>query len=97
MSLIKCTECQKEISDQANTCPHCGRAVKPVLIEQNSKRWKKVKLVSWIVFLVSLFMFISFVQKDGFQNPFVIVIEAVYQREPSRDKLSHTRFMAARP
>lgn len=24
MALIKCTECQKEISDQALSCPHCG-------------------------------------------------------------------------
>lgn len=24
MSLIKCTECNKEISDKATTCPHCG-------------------------------------------------------------------------
>ena len=24
MALIKCSECGKQISDQANTCPHCG-------------------------------------------------------------------------
>ena len=24
MSLISCTECKKEISDQSNVCPHCG-------------------------------------------------------------------------
>lgn len=24
MSLIKCPECKKEISDQATSCPHCG-------------------------------------------------------------------------
>ncbi len=24
MALINCTECEKEISDKANTCPHCG-------------------------------------------------------------------------
>lgn len=24
MSLIKCPECKREISDQANSCPHCG-------------------------------------------------------------------------
>ena len=24
MALIKCKECQKEMSDQAKTCPHCG-------------------------------------------------------------------------
>ena len=24
MALIKCLECQQEISDKANNCPHCG-------------------------------------------------------------------------
>ena len=24
MSLIKCKECDKEISDKAENCPHCG-------------------------------------------------------------------------
>ena len=24
MALIKCSECGKEISDTAKTCPHCG-------------------------------------------------------------------------
>lgn len=27
--LIKCTECGKEISDQATACPNCGRPLKP--------------------------------------------------------------------
>lgn len=28
--LIQCVECQREISDQAAACPHCGYPVKPV-------------------------------------------------------------------
>ena len=24
MALIKCSECGKEMSDKATTCPHCG-------------------------------------------------------------------------
>ena len=27
MALIKCSECGKEISDKAKTCPNCGNAV----------------------------------------------------------------------
>ena len=27
MALIKCYECEKEISDQAPACPHCGAPV----------------------------------------------------------------------
>jgi hypothetical protein len=26
--LIKCPECQKEISDAAASCPHCGKGIK---------------------------------------------------------------------
>jgi Primosomal protein N'' (replication factor Y) - superfamily II helicase len=33
MSLIKCHECGKEISDKADKCPNCGA---PVIIENNS-------------------------------------------------------------
>ena len=25
MALKQCPECKKEISDEANTCPHCGK------------------------------------------------------------------------
>ena len=29
MSLIPCPECQKEISDKAPACPHCGNPMTP--------------------------------------------------------------------
>ena len=28
MALVKCSECGKQMSDQAITCPHCGIAIK---------------------------------------------------------------------
>lgn len=28
MALIKCPDCGSEVSDQADACPKCGRAVK---------------------------------------------------------------------
>ena len=28
MSLIKCSECGKEISDKAKVCPNCGAPIK---------------------------------------------------------------------
>lgn len=29
MALISCPECSKQISDQSNSCPHCGYPMKP--------------------------------------------------------------------
>ena len=71
MPLIKCSVCQKEISDQASACPNCGHPVKEKIqiIELTSKRWKKVKLISWPVFISGLFMLMGGMQNDGFQNP----------------------------
>ena len=31
MSMIKCTECGKEISDKATACPHCGCPMTEIL------------------------------------------------------------------
>jgi len=30
--LIKCHECQREISDQAANCPGCGNQLKPAIV-----------------------------------------------------------------
>lgn len=54
MALVKCGECQKEISDKAESCPHCGnpintinansQKVEVVEVERTSKKWKKKSL-----------------------------------------------------
>ena len=31
MAIVKCTECTKDISDKALTCPYCGNPIAPVL------------------------------------------------------------------
>lgn len=57
MSLIKCSECQKEISEEAISCPFCGRPnkiEKVHTIELTSKKWKIVKLISWVGFFMGL-------------------------------------------
>lgn len=71
MPLIKCPTCQKEISDQATACPNCGHPVKEKIqtIELTSKRWKKVKLISWSVFIAGILIFLSGFGNNGFQNP----------------------------
>ena len=48
MSLIKCRECGKEISDKAKSCPHCGS---PTFFaeEENKDNWKSIGLVVLII------------------------------------------------
>lgn len=41
MALINCPECQKEISDQAKTCPHCGLSVQKELAKKKAEEEKK--------------------------------------------------------
>ena len=44
MSMIKCTECGKEISDKATACPHCGCPMTEILsATKESKKEEKVK------------------------------------------------------
>lgn len=63
MSLIKCSECGKEISDKATVCPSCGNPITnksetvleeaPVVtIQKTYKRWKAVRLISWIFIII---------------------------------------------
>lgn len=64
MALIKCAECGKEVSDQATTCPQCGNPIthtavstnSVVTIQQTNRRWKAVKLVSWLGIVAGLLL-----------------------------------------
>ena len=61
MALIKCSECGKEISDKANTCPSCGNPINSqsvvtdqnsrVEIVQTSKKWKKTWLWGFLLLI----------------------------------------------
>ena len=43
MALINCVECGKEISDQARSCPNCGRPIfKEVVKTMEKKRWEEL-------------------------------------------------------
>lgn len=64
MALIKCSECSKEISDKATSCPSCGNPIRQnavvvdgtVEIERTNKKWKKKSL--WGAFFVFLGLFL---------------------------------------
>lgn len=46
MAIIKCPECQNDISDKASSCPHCGFSLhhKEEELERNAKRIKRIIL-----------------------------------------------------
>ena len=50
MSMIKCTECGKEISDKATACPHCGCPMTEILsaTKENKKEEKVYSLLDEI-------------------------------------------------
>lgn len=51
MSLIKCNECRKEISDKSDRCIHCGAPIEKI------KEKVKSKVIHWIPLLISFIVF----------------------------------------
>ena len=72
MALIKCSDCGKEISTDANTCIHCGKPIKEYVqtIQQTSKRWKIVKLIAGIGIIIGFIIFMANVPNGGLQNTY---------------------------
>jgi hypothetical protein len=64
MALIKCPECNRDVSDKATVCPHCARPLartpyrqRPVqVIERTGKRWKGVRVLGWLLILAAAFL-----------------------------------------
>jgi predicted nucleic acid-binding Zn ribbon protein len=52
MALIKCHECGGQISDQAQTCPHCGA---PAIAPRRRKR-----KAAWFDFIIRLLFILAF-------------------------------------
>jgi len=48
MSLIKCIECGKEVSDKAPACPNCAYPLHAQTIEATGKKYKKNQLLSLV-------------------------------------------------
>lgn len=100
MSLVKCPECGKEVSDMAEKCPQCGIDIQNN-IGNNSKVGKK-RISKIIIFTCIIISFILLVgtcflvpvgKKKIFEisvNKFVFhwdVMEDLYQDESSNSKI----------
>lgn len=51
MALIKCSECEREISDKARSCPHCGYVIPPPKIKLSKIDWIFIPLISITIFI----------------------------------------------
>lgn len=52
MSLIKCPDCGKEVSDKAPACPNCGRPIAPTGIYSFlSRRWVKILAIIFLIYI----------------------------------------------
>ena len=70
MALINCPECNKEISDTVENCPHCGYKIKPKT-EFKKKKEKKsgvFQIISLATFIIALFT------PQLFLNFFVLIV-----------------------
>lgn len=56
MALFPCRECGKQISTQAQACPHCGAPLSHSVqtIEQTGKHYKAMKLGAAALFFLGL-------------------------------------------
>lgn len=59
MALIKCSECGKEISNEAIGCPFCGKPIREEVIttQSTSKIWKAIKFLSWLGIFFAIIMY----------------------------------------
>ncbi len=53
MTLINCTKCKKEMSDEATSCPVCGKTVVEILYELNERRFRE-RMFLVILFLIGV-------------------------------------------
>ena len=67
MALIKCPECQLQVSDKAITCPHCGYPLDTKVIKQQQRKTNKRKR------LPNGFGTISELKNQNLRKPFRVI------------------------
>ena len=65
MALISCKECAKEVSDQAEVCPHCGfRLRSATTVKVKPENSSTATGCLWLIALIILFVVISHCTED---------------------------------
>jgi len=64
MALIKCSECGKDVSDKASSCPNCGNPIgvgnKATVVQIDSAPSKRRKYRIWLLVFTPMFFVGSF-------------------------------------
>lgn len=79
MSLIKCSECGKDISDKAEQCPNCGvplRKIK-VPVKNSILHWVPL-MVSTLIFIVIIILYVV-IGIDAYDDDAYIVLNYTLQ------------------
>jgi len=77
MALVKCRECEKEISDMADSCVSCGcpvisskaggaaQPIKTQTVEGTGKIWKALQLAGVVITLIGIVACMAAMQTSG--------------------------------
>lgn len=81
MALIKCPECNKEISDTSKTCVHCGFKIKQTKHFYQSKFAKKARpfIIAFLILYTPFWVISKIVTKQNFDE----TMEYYYHTVPS--------------
>jgi len=60
MALIKCPECGKEVSENAASCPNCGRPIKATMTINEDGSQTSVRRL-WIIILIAVILIIGLI------------------------------------
>ena len=89
MALIKCKECQREISSNAVSCPGCGAPVNPIKKTQGVLEFLKKIVISWVIIAIVFYAGFLFIQNKMEQDK--IQAEATKAEEAEKKRLQEIK------
>lgn len=85
MALIRCSECDKEISDKAKQCPHCGyqfsKIKKSDVRNIKQKKDQSIRIIGFSIIIVIVIIMIVF---SIFKSNIVLQENGIYTNEHSK-------------
>ena len=75
--LISCPGCSNKVSSNAPTCPQCGCQLKATLVEQTSKRWKRLQMIAVLPIIVGAIAIMFAAEPDDYLSYIGVVVFAV--------------------